>query len=632
MNALDGIRILDLSRVLAGPWCTQTLADLGADVIKVERARAARRRHARLGPALPEGRDGHDTAEAAYYLGANRNKRSITCDIAQPEGQALIRELAAQGDVFVENFKVGDMARYGLDFASLHAINPRLVYCSITGFGQTGPYRERAGYDYAIQGMGGLMSVTGERDDLPAAGRRRWAWRWPTCSPACTRRSPSWPRCATPNAPARASTSTWRCSTRRSPCWPTWAPTTWCSGKVPGRAGNAHQNIVPYQVFEVAPAAQGQQHHVILAVGNDSQFAKFCEVAGRPELAATRASPEPEPRAPPRRAGAAARSHHEDAQQGRLAGRAGGRQGAGRPHQQPGRGVRRPAGQRAAWSARGSTRWPTLWLVASPLKLSATPVRTTCRRRCWASTPSRCCAKCWIAAMLTVATERKQGDLMANFVLVHGAWHGGWCWQRVTSALAAAGPPRPCGDADRRGRARPPDVAGITLETHIADVSSAIEAEELDEVVLAVHSYAGMIGTAIADRLPRPPDATSCTLMPSVPKPGESWSSTQPVATREARLAAAQASHDYSFPPPDPRSTACGRRPRMGETPADAASGPHVPGGAGLRCETRGAVPRTFVTAPARARHDRRRSARAWRTASSGTAHGKAAAARAWSN
>ncbi|MDP1686061.1 CaiB/BaiF CoA-transferase family protein, partial [Hydrogenophaga sp.] len=177
MNALDGIRILDLSRVLAGPWCTQTLADLGADVVKVERPPGDNHPGGDdtrgWGPPFLRGRDGTDTAEAAYYLGANRNKRSITCDIAQPEGQALIRELAAQADVFVENYKVGDMARYGLDFASLHAINPRLVYCSITGFGQTGPYKDRAGYDYAIQGMGGLMSVTGERDDLPGGGPQK---------------------------------------------------------------------------------------------------------------------------------------------------------------------------------------------------------------------------------------------------------------------------------------------------------------------------------------------------------------------------------------------------------------------------------------------------------------------------
>ena len=151
MNSLDGIRILDLSRVLAGPWCTQNLADLGADVLKIERPGTGDDTRT-WGPPYLRGGDGQDSAEAAYYLGANRNKRSITCDIATPQGQDLIRELVKHCDVFIENFKVGDMARYGLDFEALKALNPRLVYCSITGYGQTGPYRERAGYDYAIQG------------------------------------------------------------------------------------------------------------------------------------------------------------------------------------------------------------------------------------------------------------------------------------------------------------------------------------------------------------------------------------------------------------------------------------------------------------------------------------------------
>ena len=165
MNSLDGIRVLDLSRVLAGPWCTQTLADLGADVIKIERPGTGDDTRG-WGPPFLHDAQGGETAEAAYYLGTNRNKRSVTCDISQPAGQALIRELVPRCEVFVENFKVGDMARYGLDYASLQGLNPRLVYCSVTGFGQTGPYRERAGYDYAVQGMGGLMSITGERDDI----------------------------------------------------------------------------------------------------------------------------------------------------------------------------------------------------------------------------------------------------------------------------------------------------------------------------------------------------------------------------------------------------------------------------------------------------------------------------------
>ena len=164
-HSLSGIRVLDLSRVLAGPWCTQTLADLGADVIKIERPDTGDDTRT-WGPPFLKNAQGNDTPQAAYYLGANRNKRSVTCDIAQPAGQALIRELAVHCDVLVENFKVGNLARYGLDYESIKAINPRMVYCSVTGFGQTGPYADQAGYDYAIQGMGGLMSVTGERDDL----------------------------------------------------------------------------------------------------------------------------------------------------------------------------------------------------------------------------------------------------------------------------------------------------------------------------------------------------------------------------------------------------------------------------------------------------------------------------------
>ena len=180
--ALTGVRVLDLSRVLAGPWCTQTLADLGADVIKVERPAGDGHPGGDdtrgWGPPFLQDRDGRDTAEAAYYLGCNRNKRSITIDLAQADGQALVRRLATDCDVLVENFKVGDMARYGLDAATLLSAQPRLVYCSITGFGQTGPYRERAGYDYAVQGMGGLMSVTGPSraeidDDQPGGGPQK---------------------------------------------------------------------------------------------------------------------------------------------------------------------------------------------------------------------------------------------------------------------------------------------------------------------------------------------------------------------------------------------------------------------------------------------------------------------------
>jgi crotonobetainyl-CoA:carnitine CoA-transferase CaiB-like acyl-CoA transferase len=291
MNSLAGIRVLDLSRVLAGPWCTQTLADLGADVIKIERPGSGDDTRG-WGPPFLQDPRGRDTAEAAYYLGANRNKRSVTCDIAQGAGQALIRELVKHCDVFIENFKVGDMARYGLDWASLQALNPRLVYCSITGFGQTGPYAERAGYDYAIQGMGGLMSVTGERDGLTddnghlvAAGPQKvgvavadlFTGMYATVGILAALRHAE--RSGEGQYLDMALLDT------QVAMLANLGANYLVSGKVPGRAGNAHQNIVPYQVFEVAPAADGSRDHLILAVGNDGQYAKFCEVAGHPEWA-----------------------------------------------------------------------------------------------------------------------------------------------------------------------------------------------------------------------------------------------------------------------------------------------------------------------------------------------------------
>jgi len=291
MNTLSGIRVLDLSRVLAGPWCTQTLADLGADVIKIERPGSGDDTRS-WGPPFLQDDAGNDTREAAYYLGANRNKRSVTCDIARPEGQALIRDMVRHCDVFVENFKVGDMARYGLDYASLRALHPRLVYCSITGFGQTGPYRERAGYDYAVQGMGGLMSVTGERDDLqdeegrPVAGGPQkvgvavadlFTGMYATVAVLAALRHAE--RTGEGQQVDLALLDT------QVAMLANLGANYLVSGKVPGRAGNAHQNIVPYQVFEVARAADGSRDHLILAVGNDSQFAKFCALAGQPELA-----------------------------------------------------------------------------------------------------------------------------------------------------------------------------------------------------------------------------------------------------------------------------------------------------------------------------------------------------------
>jgi len=282
MNSLEGIRVLDLSRVLAGPWCTQTLADLGADVIKIERPGTGDDTRS-WGPPFLADNDGHDTHEAAYYLGANRNKRSITCDIARTEGQQLIRELAKHCDVLVENFKVGDLERYGLSYDDIRAANPRIVYCSITGFGQTGPYRERAGYDYIVQGLGGLMSVTGERDDLGGGPQKvgvavadLFTGMYATVAILAALRHVE--RTGEGQRVDMALLDT------QVAMLANLGANYLVSGKAPGRAGNAHQNIVPYQVFETAPGAAGRDF-LFLAVGNDSLFAKFCDVAGRPELA-----------------------------------------------------------------------------------------------------------------------------------------------------------------------------------------------------------------------------------------------------------------------------------------------------------------------------------------------------------
>jgi crotonobetainyl-CoA:carnitine CoA-transferase CaiB-like acyl-CoA transferase len=278
-HALTGVRVLDLSRVLAGPWCTQTLADLGADVIKIERPGSGDDTRA-WGPPYLKDADGEDTSEAAYFLGANRNKRSLAVDLSRPEGQAIVRKLAGQVDVLVENFKVGDLARYGLDAHSLLAEHPGLVICSITGFGQTGPYAERAGYDYAVQGMGGLMSVTGERDDLPGGGPQKvgvavadlFTGMYATVAILAALRHR--------DATGQGQVIDMALFDTQLAMLANLGSNYLCSGKAPGRMGNAHQNIVPYQTFE---ASDG---YLILAVGNDRQFAKFCEIAGRPEWAA----------------------------------------------------------------------------------------------------------------------------------------------------------------------------------------------------------------------------------------------------------------------------------------------------------------------------------------------------------
>ena len=275
-GALAGVRVLDLSRVLAGPWAGQLLADLGADVVKVERPGAGDDTRA-WGPPWLSGPDGHSTGESAYYLSANRNKRSVTIDISSAEGQSLVRRLASKADVVLENFKVGGLAQYGLDYASLKAINPRLVYCSITGFGQTGPYASRAGYDFLIQGMGGLMSLTGRPDGSEGAGPMKVGvaltdimtglYATVAVLAALKRREQS----------GEGQHIDLALLDVQIACLANQAANYLVGGVVPQRMGNAHPNIVPYQEF---PTADG---YMIVAVGNDSQFANLCKTLGKPE-------------------------------------------------------------------------------------------------------------------------------------------------------------------------------------------------------------------------------------------------------------------------------------------------------------------------------------------------------------
>jgi formyl-CoA transferase len=279
MKSLGHLRVLDLTRVLAGPWATQLLADLGAEVVKVERPLTGDDTRA-WGPPYLKDAEGRDTSEAAYYLSANRGKRSVTIDIAKPDGQALVRKLAQKSDIIVENYKVGQLAKYGLDYASLAALDPRLVYCSITGFGQDGPHSDRPGYDFIIQGMGGFMSITGERDDLPGGGPQKAGVAVSDLMTGMYATVAILAAVAHRERSGQGQHIDMALFDTTLAMLANMNMNYLTSGKAPGRAGNAHQNIVPYQVFK---ASDG---YVIIAVGNDAQYARFCEVAGRPGLAA----------------------------------------------------------------------------------------------------------------------------------------------------------------------------------------------------------------------------------------------------------------------------------------------------------------------------------------------------------
>ena len=273
-GALSHLKVLDLSRVLAGPWATQLLGDLGAEVIKVERPGAGDDTRA-WGPPWFEGGPDGKRREAAYYLATNRNKRSVAIDITHPDGQALVRELAREADVLVENYKVGGLAKYGLDYASLRTVNPRLVYCSITGFGQDGPYAERPGYDFLLQAMGGLMSITGEPDGPPQKVgvaltdilTGLYATVGILAALAHRERTGEGQHIDLALLDVQVA------------CLANQAMNYLVSGTAPQRMGNAHPNIVPYQAF---PTADGD---MVLTIGNDRQWAAFCQLAGKPEWA-----------------------------------------------------------------------------------------------------------------------------------------------------------------------------------------------------------------------------------------------------------------------------------------------------------------------------------------------------------
>ena len=270
---LAGIKVLDISRVLAGPWCGQMLADMGAEVIKIERPQSGDdTRH--WGPPWLAG-----STESAYYLCANRGKRSVTVDMAKPEGQALIKQLAAQSDVVLENFKVGGLKKYGLDYASLKAVHPGIIYCSITGFGQESPYAHRAGYDFMIQAMGGIMSLTGKPDSEPGGGPVKSGVAFTdiftglyaanAVLAALYQRRDSGEGCHIDLALMDVQVGVLA----------NQALNYLTSGQVPQRLGNAHPNIVPYQAFATSDG------HMIVAVGNDEQFKRFCQVIDQPQLA-----------------------------------------------------------------------------------------------------------------------------------------------------------------------------------------------------------------------------------------------------------------------------------------------------------------------------------------------------------
>lgn len=275
-GALHGLRVLDLSRVLAGPWASQLLADMGADVVKLERPEAGDDTRA-WGPPWVKDKHGESTEESAYYSSANRNKRSLTVDISSVEGQSLIRNLAVEADVLIENFKVGGLKRYALDYDSLKSMNPRLVYCSITGFGQTGPKAARPGYDFLIQGLGGLMSITGRADGTPGEGPVKVGVALTDVMTGLYATIAIQAALAHRERSGKGQYIDLALQDVQVACLANQAANYLVGGEVPTRMGNAHPNIVPYQDF---PTADG---YMIITAGNDGQFSRMCQVLGHTE-------------------------------------------------------------------------------------------------------------------------------------------------------------------------------------------------------------------------------------------------------------------------------------------------------------------------------------------------------------
>ena len=277
-GALAGLKVLDLSRVLAGPWCTQILGDMGADVVKIELPQAGDdTRH--WGPPFLQDAQGQDTDQASYFAACNRNKRSVTIDMAKPEGQALIRQMAQGCDVLVENFKVGGLKKYGLDYASLQAVNPRLVYCSVTGFGQSGPYAERAGYDLLVQASSGMMSITGRADGEPGGGGMRVGVALTDLFTGVYASTAILAALRARDQTGEGQHIDMALLDVGMAILANQASGFLNTGKVPQRQGNTHPSLAPYQDFPTADGA------MLLAIGNDGQFARFCEAAGQPEWA-----------------------------------------------------------------------------------------------------------------------------------------------------------------------------------------------------------------------------------------------------------------------------------------------------------------------------------------------------------